>query len=97
VADRGRSAVRGAPSTRRCATTRAAPASVELTPKGASRLRLIIDELTLDHERVVYVVAGCRVRGVVERAVDDLDRQPQVSIVDLACFALPAQVPVGGR
>ena len=74
-----------------------AAVEVELTPKGASRLRLIIDELTLDHERVVYVVAGCLVRGVVERAVDDLDRHPQVSIVDLACFALPARLPVARR
>ena len=66
-----------------------AAVEVELTPKGASRLRLIVDELTLDHEHVVYVVAGPRVRTVVERAVDDLGRQPQVSITNLGSFALP--------
>jgi hypothetical protein len=67
-----------------------AAVEVELTAKGAARLRLIVDELTLDHEQVIYVVAGPRVRHAVERAVDDLDRRRQVSITSVASFALPA-------
>jgi hypothetical protein len=66
-----------------------AAVEVELTPKGAARLRLILDELTLDHERVVYVVRGSRVRAAVERAVEALACHRQVSVVDLACFGLP--------
>jgi hypothetical protein len=74
-----------------------AAVEVELTPKGASRLRLIVDELTLDHDRVVYVVSGPRVRVAVERAIDAVDRHRQVSVVDLRCFALPPRSPEGHR
>jgi hypothetical protein len=62
---------------------------VELTPKGASRLRLIVDELVLDHDQVVYVVSGRRVRARVQQAVDALECQQRVTVVDLAAFALP--------
>jgi hypothetical protein len=60
---------------------------VELTRKAADRLRRIIDELTVDHDAVLYVVRGTGVRAAVERAVDALDEQDRVTVVDLADFA----------
>ena len=62
---------------------------VELTRKGADRLRGIVDELTIDHDAVLYVVQGDAVRAGVERAVDTLDEHDRVTIVDLAAFAGP--------
>jgi hypothetical protein len=64
---------------------------VELTPKGAARLRAIIGELTLDHDAVLYVVDGSRVRVGVERAVDALAVRTRVFVADLERFALPAR------
>jgi hypothetical protein len=59
---------------------------VELTPKGASRLRRIVEELTLDHDAVLYVVDGARVRGAVQRAADALGEHERVAVLDLARF-----------
>jgi hypothetical protein len=63
---------------------------VELTRKGARRLAAIVDELTLEHDRVVYVVGNDRVRAAVARAVARLGVEERVVIVDLAGFMLPA-------
>jgi hypothetical protein len=61
---------------------------VELTRKGATRLAAIVDELTLEHQRVLYVVAGEGVRTAVARAAGTLGVDDRVVIVDLAAFAL---------
>ncbi|HEV2992822.1 MAG TPA: hypothetical protein VG869_16980 [Acidimicrobiia bacterium] len=61
---------------------------VELTPKGASRLRDIVEELLDDHDAVLYVVEGTRVRTVVQRAVDALDAGRRVAVCDLDWFRL---------
>lgn len=63
---------------------------VELTRKPGPRLRSIVDELTTEHEAVLYVVECAPVRLGVERAVAALGEQRRVTIVDLARFALPA-------
>jgi len=61
---------------------------VELTPKGSARLGAIVDELTVEHERILYVVGDDRVRAAVARAATRLGVEDRVVIVDLACFAL---------
>ena len=63
---------------------------VELTVKGARRLRAIVDDLTIDYPAVLYVVRGPRVRHAVERAVDALDEHRRVAVVELAQFQLQA-------
>lgn len=63
---------------------------VELTRKGARRLAAIVDELTLEHDRILYVVGNDRVRAAVARAVARLGVEERVVIVDLAGFTLPA-------
>ena len=61
---------------------------VELTRKGAARLVAIVDELTLEFERVLYVVAGEGVRAAVAAAVERLGVEDRVVIADVAAFAL---------
>lgn len=61
---------------------------VELTCKGAARLTAIVDELTLEYERVLYVVAGPRVRAAVARAARRVGVEDRLVIADLAWFAL---------
>jgi hypothetical protein len=61
---------------------------VELTRKPGPRLRRIVDELTTDHEAVLYVVDTAPVRCGVERAVAAFGEQRRVTVVDLAQFAL---------
>jgi hypothetical protein len=61
---------------------------VELTRKAPVRLRHIVDELTVDHDAVLYVVRGGAVRAGVERAVDALNERHRVTLLDLADFAL---------
>ena len=61
---------------------------VELTCKGAARLAAIVDELTVEHERTLYVVGSDRLRAAVLRAATRLGVEDRVVIVDLACFAL---------
>jgi len=63
---------------------------VELTCKGAARLAAIVDELTVEHDRVLYVVDGTRVGAAVARAAARLGVEDRVVILDLAGFALPA-------
>jgi hypothetical protein len=63
---------------------------VELTRKPGPRLRRIVDELTTEHDAVLYVVDSAPVRIGVERAVAALGEQRRVTVVDLARFALPA-------
>jgi hypothetical protein len=63
---------------------------VELTRKPGPRLRRIVDELTTEHEAVLYVVDRAPVRIGVERAVAALGEQRRVTVVDLTRFALPA-------
>jgi len=63
---------------------------VELTPKAPHRLRRIVDELTVDHDAVLYVVRGARVRAGVERARDAIGEPDRVAVVDLADCALVA-------
>ena len=46
--------------------------------------------LTLEHDRVLYVVDGPRVRAAVTRAAARLGVEDRVVILDLAGFALPA-------
>ncbi|MGH8976033.1 MAG: hypothetical protein ACRD0C_22835 [Acidimicrobiia bacterium] len=66
---------------------------VELTVKGSERLRRIIDDLTLEYERVVYVTGDSRVAAAVRGAVHALGEADRVELVDLAAFALPREVP----
>jgi hypothetical protein len=63
---------------------------VELTRKGSARLGAIVDELTVEHDRILYVVGNDRVRAAVARAVARLGVEERVVIVDLAGFTLPA-------
>jgi len=63
---------------------------VELTPKAPHRLRRILDELTVDHDAVLYVVRGARVRAGVERARDTIGERDRVAVVDLADCAVVA-------
>jgi len=60
---------------------------VELTRKGPARLRAIVDELTVEHDAVLYVVDGVGVRAGIERAVDALGEHDRVTIVELSGFA----------
>ncbi len=64
---------------------------VELTVKGARRLRGIVDDLTIDYPAVLYVVRDARVHDAVERAVDTLGEHRRVAVVDLAQFQLRAR------
>jgi hypothetical protein len=64
---------------------------VELTVKGARRLRGIVDDLTIDYPAVLYVVRGARVDDAVERAVDTLREHRRVAVVELAQFQLGAR------
>jgi hypothetical protein len=62
---------------------------VELTPKGDTRMRRIVDDLAVDHDAVVYVVRGERLRATVERALDRFAWAWR-AVVDVDRFALPA-------
>ena len=61
---------------------------VELTRKGPTRLAAIVDELTLEFDRVLYVVGSDRVGAGVAHVVGRLGVDDRVVIVDLAPFAL---------
>ena len=63
---------------------------VELTAKGSRRLGAIVDELTVEYDRVLYVVDHARIRAGVARAATRVGVEDRVVIVDLAGFALPA-------
>jgi hypothetical protein len=62
---------------------------VELTPKGTARLGVIVDELTVEHDRVLYVIDDAPVGAAVARVAARLGVQDQVMIVGLEAFALP--------
>lgn len=62
---------------------------VECSVKGADRLAGIVGDLTLSHERVLYVVATPAVARAVARAVESVGEEEAVEIVRLSEFALP--------
>ncbi|MBW3614418.1 MAG: hypothetical protein KY439_03800 [Actinobacteria bacterium] len=63
---------------------------VELTVKGADRLRDIVRDLTLDHEAVLYVVGDAGVARAVSAAVHATGATDRVSIVELDRLAIVA-------
>lgn len=60
---------------------------VELSVKGADRLARIVGGLTLDHDRVLYVVADAVVERAVRRAVASVNEESRVEVVPLDQFA----------
>lgn len=62
---------------------------VELSVKGADRLSRIVSDLTLAHERVLYVVGDAPVERAVIRAVRSLNEESRVEVVPLGRFAGP--------
>jgi len=62
---------------------------VELSRKGSAPLGAIVDELTVEHDRVLYVIDDVPVGAAVARVAARLGVQDQVVIVGLEAFALP--------